>query len=585
MAIFNRYQRLTEDPNGIDPPPYDDGPDQYIQRPNYGPLTDPNVGLTGGTGPAAQIPQQDPQPSMQQHAMDDAGKLPPVAGGPPMPPPGLQGAPMPGSGAMPAAPPPQGPPAPPPGLAGAPAPPPTMSELAESAARKYATMAPPAAPKNNILQTIGQTALGMSRLGPQAAAAIIHPKYTQQLGQFGQQKQDLAEQVKLADAAATVGSQETQREQTGDSRIENAITNAAKQNNIFLSAPLSPDEAKARGLLQIPNPMAGGKTPFANAVSYHDTNAGKFLVTLKQAELANGALDGQVGRWIPMSELPGLIKAGVESGKATKDTTVPVSEATARAHKIMTAVNSQGTVDVPISLALAWPETGKTEKADKVDDKEKFVQDYLRDNKLPDTSAGRARALKEYSTATQAPERPERPPQALMIGPDGKAFVVRPGVELPAGSMTASGVNTANAPTMQQRNVAGQAALVHEQIPAVIADIDRMKGKLGPMNGRWNEFMQGKIGTEDPDFASLRADLLMASSAVALMHARGRLPENLRAEFDHLINAPQQNPENLKAILRKVDEWTVKSMHPAGGGGQQQPSGSRPPLGSFEGKR
>ncbi len=60
---------------------------------------------------------------------------------------------------------------------------------------------------------------------------------------------------------------------------------------------------------------------------------------------------------------------------------------------------------------------------------------------------------------------------------------------------------------------------------------------------------------ENTDFAGLRADLLMVSSAVALAHARGRLPENLREEFDNMINAPQQTPENLVSVLNHIKPW------------------------------
>ncbi len=87
---------------------------------------------------------------------------------------------------------------------------------------------------------------------------------------------------------------------------------------------------------------------------------------------------------------------------------------------------------------------------------------------------------------------------------------------------------------------------------------------------------------DDPEFAGLRADLLMYSSAVALMHARGRLPENLRAEFDRAINAPKQTPENLKAVIRVIDDWTSKNAQAMGGVGTggSEASGSHPdPLG------
>lgn len=158
-----------------------------------------------------------------------------------------------------------------------------------------------------------------------------------------------------------------------------------------------------------------------------------------------------------------------------------------------------------------------------------------------------------------------------MIGPDGKVLRLEPGQTAPSGTQTSSGFSSLNTPTTQQRNVAAQASLVHEQTPMMLQEIDRLKDKLGPMAGRWNEFMQGKVGAVDPEMAGLRADLLMYSSAVALMHARGRLPENLREEFDRAINAPKQSAENLKAIISKIDQWTSQNMKAMGSrSGQEQ---------------
>ena len=77
--------------------------------------------------------------------------------------------------------------------------------------------------------------------------------------------------------------------------------------------------------------------------------------------------------------------------------------------------------------------------------------------------------------------------------------------------------------------------------------------------------MQGKVGLDNPKMAGLRADLLMMSSAVALMHARGRLPENLREEFDGAINAPKQTPENLIAVLNHINQWTQANISAMGG--------------------
>lgn len=114
-------------------------------------------------------------------------------------------------------------------------------------------------------------------------------------------------------------------------------------------------------------------------------------------------------------------------------------------------------------------------------------------------------------------------------------------------------------PTQQMKNVAAQSSVAAEGIPNVIKEVDDLGDLMGPISGRWNDFMQGRVGMDNPAFAGLRADMLMLSSAVALAHARGRLPENLREEFDSMINAPQQSPDNIKVTLQHILPWMQQS--------------------------
>jgi hypothetical protein len=187
------------------------------------------------------------------------------------------------------------------------------------------------------------------------------------------------------------------------------------------------------------------------------------------------------------------------------------------------------------------------------------------------------RLLKVMGDVAKAKQAPQRPPQTTVVLPGGQVEVAKPGTVLPEGTQNIGGFAVQGRPTTQMRNVNAQAQVAAEGIPATIAEIDKLKDQMGPIAGRWNEFMQGKIGMENPEFAGLRADLLMLSSAVALAHARGRLPENLREEFDHAINAPQQNPENLKAVIQHVGTWmqrmqTMGANQPSGvGAGTLQP--------------
>lgn len=166
-----------------------------------------------------------------------------------------------------------------------------------------------------------------------------------------------------------------------------------------------------------------------------------------------------------------------------------------------------------------------------------------------------ARILKVKSDLAKAGQAPQRAPQTTVILPSGEVHVAKPGEVLPQGTQNVAGFATQGRPTTQERNISAQAAIAAEGIPQVIHEIDQLGDKLGPVQGRWNDFVQGKLGMDDPKFAGLRADLLMVSSAVALAHARGRLPENLREEFDHMINSPKQTPENIKAVLNHILPW------------------------------
>ena len=129
------------------------------------------------------------------------------------------------------------------------------------------------------------------------------------------------------------------------------------------------------------------------------------------------------------------------------------------------------------------------------------------------------------------------------------------GAKVAPGAQTVAGVNSMNTPTTNQRTAAGRAETVIAMAPEVLSRIDAVGSQMGPIAGRWNDFMQGKVGAPNEQFAALRSDLLMMSSAVALAHAQGRLPENLRQEFDHAINAPNQTPENLKATINTMIPW------------------------------
>jgi hypothetical protein len=162
----------------------------------------------------------------------------------------------------------------------------------------------------------------------------------------------------------------------------------------------------------------------------------------------------------------------------------------------------------------------------------------------------------------------------------GKVVRLEPGQAAPSDFQTSQQAGTANTPTMQMRTAGARAQLAAQEVPGVIQEITALKDQLGPIAGRWSEFMQGKVGAPNPEIAGLRSDLIFLSSAVALAHAVGRLPENLREEFDQMINAPKQSPENLITTLNHVQKWMQDNAQYMTGrpGGAQRGGGGIPTV-------
>jgi hypothetical protein len=75
-------------------------------------------------------------------------------------------------------------------------------------------------------------------------------------------------------------------------------------------------------------------------------------------------------------------------------------------------------------------------------------------------------------------------------------------------------------PTAQTKTAGQFAGTLTEKIPTLKAEIDRLSqaGKLGPIEGRWNDFLAGKIGSGDPEYNELRVGLSLFASGTARAH-------------------------------------------------------------------
>lgn len=111
---------------------------------------------------------------------------------------------------------------------------------------------------------------------------------------------------------------------------------------------------------------------------------------------------------------------------------------------------------------------------------------------------------------------------------------------------------TANVKTRGQ--VAGQ---VRAHMPEMEAQLTKLAadGKLGPLAGRFEEFLTGKIGADDPEYAAFRANLGMFKSGTVMAHFGARGGVQMLDYFKQLIDSGKHGPENIRATLGQLDSY------------------------------
>lgn len=97
-----------------------------------------------------------------------------------------------------------------------------------------------------------------------------------------------------------------------------------------------------------------------------------------------------------------------------------------------------------------------------------------------------------------------------------------------------------------------RAKMIQPQVEATIAEVQRIRGQLGPLAGRWNDFMAGRIGTANPQLADLQQRLQLF--ATALMLAHGLRGESYEKNLERYLNAAQ-SPDNLIARIKAADSF------------------------------
>lgn len=112
-------------------------------------------------------------------------------------------------------------------------------------------------------------------------------------------------------------------------------------------------------------------------------------------------------------------------------------------------------------------------------------------------------------------------------------------------------------------------AVTANQVESHLSTINTLIGKLGddglgPIMGRWNEFMAGKVGAGNPDYARLRLNMGLLETALGRVHggARGGGSPQMLQHFAHLMNSDRMDPTTLKATLGEVKSWLDTYANP-----------------------
>jgi len=155
----------------------------------------------------------------------------------------------------------------------------------------------------------------------------------------------------------------------------------------------------------------------------------------------------------------------------------------------------------------------------------------------------------------------------LVVLPGGKVEKVEPGMTLPEGTQNIAGYANLGRPTFATRTMGEMAKTVLNETPRIKAEIDRLSEKIGPGEGRWNDFWVNKAGIDDPDFAALDTDLDLYASALVRTHFGARGGQEYRKEL-HKRFGEAQSPEDLKARIDGAQNWIegyAKAGEPRGG--------------------
>jgi hypothetical protein len=151
-------------------------------------------------------------------------------------------------------------------------------------------------------------------------------------------------------------------------------------------------------------------------------------------------------------------------------------------------------------------------------------------------------------------------PGTTMIAPPTEAggqpqvIAAVPGGTIPQGAVTPSGYSTSQVPTSPVRTRAQMSTAQLKQIDVLEREIPKQADQLGPFIGRFNAFLQGRVGSGDPDYAYLKGKVDLMQTAMMMIHAGGRPAFGLMKKFEDNLSAGKMDAPTLLGGLKAIKE-------------------------------
>ena len=213
----------------------------------------------------------------------------------------------------------------------------------------------------------------------------------------------------------------------------------------------------------------------------------------------------------------------------------------------------------PLPPFLTLPPTATQKDFDRVDKLMQQTESAQGTKAQQDTANAMRQESQRMAQQSQA-ERLEQQGLQPIVGTDpktGKDVLVSAS---DAKSLGLTGAMKADADLVNKSHAARTwLSLASKEAPAgapadqmgIMQLVDKMDaaGKLGPIASRWNDFLTGKIGAGDPDYAALRAKMGLSATKLMQAHVGSRGGAFMLEHFEDLANAGKMDAPTLKAGL------------------------------------